>query len=187
MEEEIKRALEVLKAGGTILYPTDSIWGIGCDATNEAAVKKVYGIKNREEAKSLILLLDEESKLNKYVKEVPAAAWDMIEFAENPLTIIYSGAVNLPVNVINQDGSVAIRVTKDLFCRQLIRKLGKPIVSTSANKSGEPFPKSFKEITPEILQGVDYIVNLRQKEQQVSKPSVIIKIEANGVFSFIRK
>jgi L-threonylcarbamoyladenylate synthase len=188
MDEEIQKAAEVLRSGGTLLYPTDTVWGIGCDATNAAAVRRVYALKEREESKSLIVLLDEDAKLNKYVREVPAVAWDLVELADSPLTIVYSGPCNLAENVIStEDNTVAIRVTKDEFCRRLIRKFGKPIVSTSANKSGDATPGNFREIKPEIVNGVDYIVNLRQSESMKFKPSAIMKVAPNGEVKIIRK
>lgn len=187
MFEEIQKTIEVLQSGGLILYPTDTIWGIGCDATNEEAVKKIYALKKREESKSLITLVSEPSMLNIYVEEVPAVAWDLIEFAEHPLTIVYPGAKKLAPNIIAPDGSAAIRVVSDEFCKKLIYKFRKPIVSTSCNISGEPAPSIFREISSAILDGVDYIVNLRQNDFKASKPSTIIKFEANGVFKFIRK
>jgi len=187
--EEIKKATEVLKNGGIILYPTDTIWGLGCDACNAEAVEKIYQIKNRPTSKSMIILLDEAPKLNLYVHEVPAVAWDWIEFAEKPLTIVYQGAKKIAANLIHQeDNSIAIRVVKeDVFCKGLIRKFGKPIVSTSANMSGAAAPKNFRDIEPGILKAVDYIVNLRQKEVHNPPASSIVSIKPNGVFEFIRK
>jgi L-threonylcarbamoyladenylate synthase len=188
IQEEIANTIEVLKKGGVILYPTDTIWGLGCDATNEEAVSKIYKIKKREEAKSLIVLLDEDVKLNKYVRDVPEMAWDMVELSDTPLTIIYPDPYNLTKNVINaEDNTVGIRIVKDEFCRQLIRKFNKPIVSTSANISGEMAPTIFKEINPEIISSVDYVVNLRRQEKTVNKPSSIIKIGKNGEIQIIRK
>ena len=188
IDQEVQKALEVLKAGGTILYPTDTVWGIGCDAANEEAVGKVFRIKEREESKSLIVLVDEDVKLNRYVKEVPAIAWDLVEVAEEPLTIIYTGPYNLARNLVNtEDNSVGIRVTKDEFCQKLIRRLNKPLVSTSANRSGEPAPLNFKEIDPAIVNRVDYVVNLRRNESMKNKPSAILKISVNGEIKIIRK
>lgn len=186
---EINKTYEIIKQGGVILYPTDTIWGIGCDACNAEAVEKIYKIKERSESKSMIVLLDEMHKLNLYVDEVPAMAWDWIEFSEKPLTVVYEGARNLAKNLINQeDGTIAIRVVKeDLFCKGLTRKMGKPLVSTSANKSGKTSPKSYKDIDKEILQAVDYIVNLRQNENIQTPPSSIVSISSKGVFKFIRK
>jgi L-threonylcarbamoyladenylate synthase len=188
IDNEIKKAVEVLKQGGTILYPTDTVWGLGCDATDEKAVQKIFEIKQRDEAKSLILLLDEDTKLNRYVRDVPAIAWDLVELSDSPLTIIYTGPYNLAPNVVNkEDNTVGIRVTRDEFCKALIRKFGKPIVSTSANKSGDPTPGNFQEIDPEILNGVDYIVNLRQKEVTKARPSAIMKVAPNGEVKILRK
>ena len=186
MEQEIKNAIDTLLKGGTILYPTDTVWGIGCDATNKEAVDKILKLKKRSGAKSLIVLIDKEQQLNKYINEVPAIAWDLIEHSDKPLTIIYPGAKALAPNVLNEDGSVGIRVVKDEFCRKLINRFGKPIVSTSANISGEQTPKKFKEISSPILQGVDYIVNLRQTEPCIKEPSTIIKLAMNGEVKIIR-
>ena len=187
MQEEITKAIEILKSGGTILYPTDTIWGIGCDATNKEAVKKVFEIKGRAESKSLIILIDNETKLNRYLKDIPALAYDLIDCSEKPLTIIYSDAKNLAKNVINEDGSIGIRIVKDEFCKKLIEKFGKPIVSTSANISGDPTPECFKEINPIILSRVDYVVNLRQNETSKNQPSGIIKLGMSGEVKVIRK
>lgn len=187
MEEEIKKSLEVLKSGGTILYPTDTVWGLGCDATNREAVDKIFKIKQRVESKSLIVLVDNEQKLNKYLKDVPAVAWDLIEFSEKPITIIYPDARGLASNAIAGDGSVGIRLTKDEFCKRLIGKLNKPIISTSANISGQPTPSNFSEISPEIIKSVDYVVNWRQHEKKNPPPSTIIKLAMNGEFTIIRK
>jgi L-threonylcarbamoyladenylate synthase len=187
IKEEVLKCLEVLKSGGTILYPTDTIWGIGCDATNEAAVKKVFDIKQREESKSMIVLLDAPEKLNKYVKDVPAAAWDLVEYSEKPLTIVYNGAVNFAKNIINSDGTVAIRIVKNDFCIELLRRFNKPIVSTSANISGEDAPLSFADIPENILSQVDYVVNLYHEKNKTGTPSTIMKIESNGVIKFLRK
>ena len=186
-EEEIKKANAVLREGGTILYPTDTIWGIGCDATNANAIEKIVELKNRDASKSLIVLVDDEARLQRYVKEVPSNAWDLIEFSDRPLTIIYPKGVNLPLSVMAIDGSVAIRIAKDDFCKQLIRKLNKPLISTSANISNEPAPANFKEISETVLHGVDYVVNLRQKEKNHSLPSVILRLELDGKIKFIRK
>lgn len=187
LKNEVNKALEVLKSGGIILYPTDTIWGIGCDATNATAVEKVFRIKGRDESKSLIVLLDSDSKLQSYVSDVPEIAYDLIEYAENPLTIIYPGAKNLAQNVINADGSIGIRIVKHAFCEQLIQRFRKPVVSTSANLSGQPSPKNFTEIDEDILQKVDYIVNLEQEDLRIKKPSTIIKLGPGGRFEFIRR
>jgi L-threonylcarbamoyladenylate synthase len=187
LKDEINKALEVLKSGGLILYPTDTIWGIGCDATNADAVDKVYKLKGRAEEKSLIVLLENDNKLQSYVKEVPEIAYDLIEFAENPLTIIYSGAKNLAPNAIAKDGSIGIRVVKHDFCEQLLQRFRKPLISTSANISGEASPACFDEISDEIKTGVDYVVNLEQHDRSKRKASTIMKLETDGLFSFIRK
>ena len=187
LKEEINNALEVLKSGGIILYPTDTVWGLGCDATNAAAVAKIFALKNREDSKSLIVLLDTENKLQSYISEVPDIAYDLIEYTEKPLTIIYSGAKNLAKNLINQDGSVGIRIPKHDFCQQLIQRFRKPIVSTSANISGEPTPTNFSEMSQAIIDGVDYVVDLEQESTEKKQPSTIMKLEADGKFIFIRK
>ncbi len=188
-ESEVKNVVKVLSRGGTILYPTDTIWGIGCDATNAAAVDKVFNIKKRGAEKSLIILLDDAAKLRNYVEHVPTEALSLIENTEQPLTIIYPAAnkKRLAANMIVADGSIAIRVTKDEFCKMLIEEFGKPIVSTSANVSGENAPGNFREISNEIKQAVDYVVNYRQEEKSDPKPSVIIRIGQKGEIEFIRK
>jgi L-threonylcarbamoyladenylate synthase len=186
MEEEIKRCLEVLRRGGTILYPTDTIWGIGCDATSERAVDKIYGIKKRLETKSLIILLDDEEKIARYVTSVPEIARDLINGVDKPTTVIYPGARNLPKNLVASDGTVAIRIVRNDFCKALIQAFGKPIVSSSANISGEPAPSLFKNISETIKQSVDYSVSLYQNLIQEMRPSRIIKISENGEFEVIR-
>jgi L-threonylcarbamoyladenylate synthase len=170
----------VLAKGGTILYPTDTIWGIGCDATNPEAVEKVYKIKKRMETKSLIVLLDDESKLKEYTTMVPEIAYDLVRSVDTPLTIIYPAARNLAPNVIAEDGSIAIRIIRNKFCQKLIKAFGKPIVSTSANISGQPAPLMFKRIPGEILNQVDYIVELDQEVLGEVKPSTIIRIKITG-------
>ena len=185
--EEIKKAIEVMRNGGVILYPTDTIWGIGCDATNEEAVKKVYEIKKRADSKALICLVDSEAKIDFYVKDVPSVAWDLIELSTKPLTVIYDGARNLAPNLLAEDGSVGIRVTNEEFSKQLCFRFRKAVVSTSANISGEPSPKSFADISDEIKNAVDYIVGVRQNEKGGAKPSSIIKLGAGGVVQVIRE
>jgi len=187
LKDDINKALEVLNAGGIILYPTDTIWGLGCDATNEAAVERIFKLKGRDAGKSLIVLLDTENKLESYVSDVPAIAYDLIEYAENPLTIIYSGAKNIAKNVIHEDGSIGIRVVKHQFCQQLMQRFRKPIVSTSANISGQPGPKNFTEISEEIINGADYVVEFEQDDLSDKKPSTIMKLEPDGRFAFIRR
>jgi L-threonylcarbamoyladenylate synthase len=186
MEEEIKKSLAVLKKGGTILYPTDTIWGIGCDATNEKAVEKVYRIKKRMETKSLIILLDDASKIQRHVRTIPDIAWDLMKNVNRPLTIIYPNAYNIARNVIADDGSIAIRIVKNDFCRKLIEKFGKPIVSSSANISGDPSPVVFNNISKEIIRQVDYVVSLYQGVLEQFRPSQIIKLNENGEFKIIR-
>lgn len=187
LKDEVNKAFEVLKEGGIILYPTDTIWGIGCDATNAEAVEKILRIKERPEAKSLIVLLDTDTKLQSYVSEVPEIAYELIEYAENPLTIIYSGAKNLAANVIAKDGSIGIRIVKHKFCEQLLHRFRKPIISTSANLSGKPSAVTFDEIEEIIKQSVDYIVDWEQEDKEEKKASTIMKLEPGGLFSFIRK
>lgn len=187
LKEEINKALEVLKSGGVILYPTDTIWGLGCDATNPVAVDKLLKIKNRPAEKSLIVLLDVDSKIQSYVEDVPEVAYDLIEYAENPLTVIFSNAKNLANNVINVDGSVGIRIIKHDFCTPLIQRFKKPIVSTSANLSGQPSPKFFDEIDENLKELVDYIVDFEQENRSIKKPSTIMKLSPSGQFEFIRK
>ena len=187
LKDEVNKALEVIQAGGIILYPTDTIWGLGCDATNQSAVEKIIKLKGRAENKSMIVLLDTENKLESYVSDIPEIAYDLIEYAENPLTIVFSGAKNLAPNVINEDKSVGIRVVKHPFCQQLIQRFRKPIVSTSANISGQSSPKNFSEISDEILNGVDYVVDFEQDDMTEKKPSTIMKLEESGRFSFIRR
>ncbi len=187
LKDDIEKSLEVLQAGGLILYPTDTIWGIGCDATNPEAVEKVFKLKGRDAGKSLIVLLDSDNKLERYVQEVPALAYDLIEFAEKPLTVIYSGARNLAPNLIHADGSVGIRVAKHDFCQKLIQRFRKPIVSTSANISGEKSPANFAEVSDAIIQGVDYVVEYGQDDNTQNAPSTIMKLEPDGKFVFIRR
>ncbi|MES2419577.1 MAG: L-threonylcarbamoyladenylate synthase [Bacteroidota bacterium] len=187
IQQEINRTLDVLKKGGVILYPTDTVWGLGCDATNEAAVAKINLIKGRAANKSFIVLLHSANQLQSYVNEIPEVAYDLIEYAENPLTIIFSGAKNLAKNVINSDGSIGIRVVKHAFCEMLIQRFRKPITSTSANLSGTPTPLFFDDIAPEIIEAVDYVVDIEQELREPKKPSTIIKLGPSGQFEFIRK
>ncbi len=187
MIEEIKKACQVMSRGGVILYPTDTIWGIGCDATNEEAVRRVYEIKHRADSKAMLVLVDSPVKVDFYVSDVPDVAWDLIELTTKPLTIIYSGARNLAPNLLAEDGSVGIRVTQETFSMQLCRQFRKAIVSTSANISGQPSPASFSEISEDIKRAVDYIVNYRQEETGHPKPSSIIKLGQGGVINIIRE
>ncbi|NDV67520.1 L-threonylcarbamoyladenylate synthase [Dysgonomonas sp. 25] len=187
MNEEIKRAFNILVSGGIILYPTDTIWGIGCDATNEKAINQIYELKKRVDSKALITLLDSPAKLNYYLHEVPDIAWDLIELADKPLTIIYDDARNVASNLIAEDGSLAIRITQETFSKTLCQRFRKPIVSTSANISGQPSPTNFADISEEIKNGVDYIVNFRQDEKTNPKPSSIIKLGKSGQIRIIRE
>ncbi|MDD2300271.1 MAG: L-threonylcarbamoyladenylate synthase [Fermentimonas sp.] len=187
MQEDIKKAIEVLKTGGIILYPTDTIWGIGCDATNEEAVKRIYDLKQRDDSKSMLVLLDNPAKLQTYVQDVPDIAWDLIDLTDKPLTIIYEGAKNLATNLVAPDGSIGIRITDEMFSRELCKQFRKPIVSTSANISGEPSPSKFSKISSEIKNGVDYIVNYRRKENVEVKPSGILRLGKSGTIQIIRK
>lgn len=186
MREEIQQALSVLREGGIILYPTDTVWGIGCDASNPEAVKKVYDLKNRADSKALITLVASEVMLERTVIDMPDIAWDLIDAAEKPLTIIYQEVKGIAHNAIAEDGSCAIRLPKDNFCQQLVQRLGKPLISTSANTSGNPTPQSFQDIEPSILSGVDYVVNLRQQEKSKNTPSSIILLKNNGEIKIIR-
>jgi L-threonylcarbamoyladenylate synthase len=187
LKEEVNKALEIIQNGGIILYPTDTIWGLGCDATNPEAVDRIIKLKGREESKSMIILLDSENRLESYVSEVPEIAYELIEYAEHPLTIVFSGAKNLAPNVIHADKSVGVRIVKHPFCQQLIQRLRKPLVSTSANISGQKAPKNFSEISDDIINGVDYVVDFEQDDLSEKRPSTIMKLEADGRFSFIRR
>ena len=175
-----------MAAGGLILYPTDTIWGIGCDATNEEAVRRVYELKRRSDHKAMLLLMDSSAKLNYYVQEVPDVAWDLIELADSPLTVIYSGARNVAPTLLAEDGSVGIRITQEEFSHKLCERFRKPLVSTSANVSGEPSPANFSEISATIKAGVDYIVRYRQDDLSKAAPSHIIKLGAGGLVKIIR-
>lgn len=187
MQEDIKEACRIMQQGGVILYPTDTIWGIGCDATNEEAVKRVYEIKKRVDSKALLILVDSSVKIDFYVSDVPEIAWDLIDLADKPLTIIYSGARNLAKNLLAEDGSVGIRVTSEQFSKRLCERFRKAIVSTSANMSGQPSPATFAEISPEIIAAVDYVVKYRQNDMSKPKPSSIIKLGAGGLINVIRE
>ena len=182
MEDDIKKACEIMEKGGIILYPTDTIWGIGCDATNEDAVKRVYEIKKRIDSKALIVLVDKPVKVEFYVREVPEIAWDLIDVADKPLTIVYPNARN----VLADDGSVGIRITQETFSRKLCERFRKAIVSTSANISGQPAPTNFNEISDEIKQAVDYVVTYRQDDPYQPSPSSVIWIGEGGVIKILR-
>ena len=186
-DAEINNVIKILREGGVILYPTDTIWGLGCDATNDEAVKKIFRIKSRADSKSLIILVDSDTMLGRYVKEVPDIAYELIDVSDKPLTIIYPGAKNLAASIPAEDGSVGIRICNDDFCNELIRRFRKPVVSTSANISGESSPSFFKEINGKIIQAVDYVVDYKKEDRQRNFPSPVIKIEVNGTIQIIRK
>ncbi len=186
-EDDIKKAIEVMRQGGIILYPTDTVWGIGCDATNAEAVAKVYALKRRDDSKALICLVDSDNRLQRYVRNVPDVAWQLIEAVEKPTTLILDGAVNLAPNLIAEDGSIGIRVTKEAFSRELCYRFQKAIVSTSANVSGEPAAQNYCDISQEILDGVDYVCQSRRQEHKPHTPSSIIKLAADGEVTIIRK
>jgi L-threonylcarbamoyladenylate synthase len=187
LKDEIAKALKVVQDGGIILYPTDTIWGIGCDATNTEAVQKIYRLKQRNETKSMIILLDTDNKLASYIQEVPELAYNLIEYAENPLTLVMPGARNISPALIAADGSVGIRVSDHPFCQGLIQRLRKPLVSTSANISGKPSPQYFSQIDQEVIDGVDYVVDLDQNSMEIKTPSTIMKLAPDGRFEFLRR
>ncbi len=186
MYDEINNALEVLKRGGLILYPTDTVWGIGCDSTHPDAIERIYALKNRTDRKAMICLVHDFKMLNQFVEDVPEVAYDILRYAEKPTTIIYDDPIRVAENLIAEDNSLAIRVVQDDFCKKLIRKFRRPIVSTSANISGAKTPTEFKEISPEIIAGVDYVVNINRSKKS-AKPSAIIKLKNNGSVTVIRK
>lgn len=186
-EEDIKNAVAVLRQGGIILYPTDTVWGIGCDATNAEAVKRVFEIKHREDSKALICMVDSPDRVQRYVRNVPEVAWDIFDLATTPTTVILDGAVNLAPNLIAEDGSVAIRVTQEEFSKQLCYRFQKALVSTSANISGEPTAQNYRDIAPEIIESVDYVCWTRRQEHQPHQPSSIIKLTQSGQVTVIRK
>ena len=184
--KDMEACIKVLQDGGLILYPTDTIWGIGCDATNEEAVAKIYKLKKRADEKSMIVLLAAEKDLLQYVTQPPPDIFDYLKEVSKPTTVIYEGVINLADNLINKDGSIAIRIVKDEFCKQLIKRFRKPIVSTSANISGLPSPSNFNAIDTEIKNGVDYIVQHRQDDVTPTTPSTIVKWNADGSLHILR-
>ena len=184
-EKDIEQCLQVLKSGGLILYPTDTIWGIGCDATNAEAVEKVYKLKKRSDEKAMIVLVADEKDVLNHVAAPDLRVFDYLQQAKKPTTVIYDGAIGLAGNLINKDGSIAIRICNDPFCRHLIKRSRKPIVSTSANISGQPVAKNFAAITSDIKKGVDYIVNYRQDDNNIAEPSSLIKWN-NGAVEILR-
>ncbi len=183
---EIHNAFEIIKNGGIILYPTDTVWGIGCDATNPEAVAKIYALKKRAETQSMIVLMNGDRMLHNVFKEIPEVAWQIMECADKPTTLILDNARNVAPNLISADKSLGIRVVNEPFCFKLLERMKKPLVSTSANISGQPSPKSFKEISPEIIKGVDYVVNLHH-EKIAGNPSTIIKLTNDLQVKVIRK
>lgn len=187
LQDEIKKAARILQEGGIILYPTDTIWGIGCDAGNAEAVEKVYRLKQRSDSKSMLVLLDSTAKLDYYVADLPDIALDLIELSEKPLTIIYDGARNLATNLLAEDGSVGIRITQEAFSMGLCRYAKRAIVSTSANFSGQAAPGCFADIDPKLIVGVDYVVQYRKDETASNKPSSIIKLGKNAEIKIIRE
>jgi L-threonylcarbamoyladenylate synthase len=184
-ERDIEKCLDVLKSGGLILYPTDTVWGIGCDATNEKAVEKIYKLKKRSDEKAMIVLVAAEKDIMQHVAAPDLSLFDYLEKATKPTTVVYDGALGFANNLIGKDGSIAIRICKDEFCRQLIKRFRKPIVSTSANISGKPAPKFFKEISNEIKNGVDFIVHYKQNDESSAEPSSLIKWN-NGNVTILR-
>ena len=186
-EDDIKKAVEVMRNGGIILYPTDTIWGIGCDATNRDAVERIYNLKRRDDHKAMICLVDSDARLQRYVRNVPEVAWNLLELAEKPTTVILDNAVNLADNLIADDGSIAMRITKEPFSKELCYRFQKPIVSTSANISGEPAAQNYMDISEEILNGVDYVCWSRRQEHKPHKPSSIVKLGQDGQVTIIRK
>lgn len=187
VEEDIRNAIEVMRKGGIILYPTDTIWGIGCDATNAEAVAKVYEIKKRDDSKALICLVDSDARLQKYVLRVPNVAWDLLDIVDKPTTVVLDHAVNLAPNLIAEDGSIAMRITKEPFSHELCYRFQKPIVSTSANVSGEDAPQNYKDISEDIINAVDYVCWSRRNEHKPHQASSIIKIAEDGEVKIIRK
>lgn len=185
--EDVENCLKVLQSGGIILYPTDTIWGLGCDATNEAAVQKIYSIKQRQESKAMIVLLADERDIFQYVAHPDPAVLDYLENTTKPTTVIYNGALGMADNLIAEDGSIAIRLVQDDFCRHLIKRLRKPLVSTSANISGQPSPTGFRSIDDEIKQACDYVVQYRRDDEKKAQPSSIIKWNDNGTVTVIRE
>lgn len=185
--EDFQRALKVLHEGGLILYPTDTVWGIGCDACNAEAVTKLLHLKNRPTGKPLIVLIDQPGKIPQYVGEMPELAWDLVEVSEKPLTIVYDGAKKVAPNALAEDGSIGIRVTHELFSQALCQRFRQPIVSTSANLSGRPTPKSFYEIDETIVSGVDYVVKYRQEERNIYTPSGVLRLGRHGEIEIIRE
>ena len=189
-EEDIRNAIETMRKGGVILYPTDTVWGIGCDATNAEAVKRVYEIKQRDDSKALICLVDSDARMQRYIRNVPEVAWQLIDSLSDgvkPTTLILDGAINLAPNLIAEDGSIGIRITNEPFSKELCYRFQKAIVSTSANISGEPAAQNYCDIDPRILEAVDYVCWSRRQEHKPHTPSAIIRLRENGEVEIIRK
>jgi len=186
MKEEIKKALEVLRKGGIIIYPTDTVWGIGCDATNNKAVQKIFRLKKRMDHKAMIVLICQAENIESIVEKVPSIAYDLMESWNKPLTIVYDNAKNLAKKLVGKDNTIGVRVTKNKFNQELIKALGHPIVSTSANFSGDKTPLFFNEIEEQLLEAVDYVVDLNRTEVASTKPSTVIRIYADGSFDVLR-
>ena len=186
MDKDIRHCLKVLHNGGVILYPTDTVWGLGCDATSPEAVEKIYQIKQRTQTSSMLVLLAHEGDLCRYVREVPPVAYQLIEVSDKPLTLIYPEAKNLAKNLTAEDGSIGIRIVRDAFCEKLLTAFRKPIVSTSANLHGKPTPGTFSEIGEEILLQADYVVGWKQEDRTRAKPSSLVKIGASGEIQILR-
>lgn len=186
MKEDLLKCLSILQRGGLIAYPTDTIWGIGCDATNVKAVERVYALKRRTDSHSMLSLVDSADRINQYVDEMPPLAYQLIEITDRPLTIVYDHAHGLAANLLGENGSAGIRVTSDPFCRELCRQFGRPIVSTSANISGRPSPATYAQIDDEILQGVDYVSIWRRDDIQPREPSSVIGLSADGTIKIYR-
>ncbi|MCU0462921.1 MAG: L-threonylcarbamoyladenylate synthase [Bacteroidales bacterium] len=186
-KEDLKNSLDALRRGGVILYPTDTVWGLGCDATNPASVEKIFRIKTRAGSKSLIILVNSIDMLERYVRDIPEAALELAGVSDSPLTIIYPQGKNLAAGVCTEDGSVAVRICNEPFCNELITRFRKPVVSTSANVSGKPSPANFGEIDKEIIRQADYTVKYRQNDRQKHSPSPVISLDKNGVLKILRK
>ena len=186
LNQEVHNAFEVIQNGGIILYPTDTVWGIGCDASNAEAVAKIYALKKREESKSMICLMNGEKMMYNVFKDIPAVAWEIMDLSEKPTTLILDNPRNVATNLIADDKTLGIRIVKEPFCFKLMERMKRPLVSTSANLSGMFTPKSFKEISPEIIKGVDYVVNLH-RDKTCDKPSTIIKLTNDSQVKIIRK
>lgn len=187
IKEDINNAVEVMRRGGIILYPTDTVWGIGCDATNAEAVARIYEIKKRDDSKAMICLVDSDVRMQRYVRDVPEVAWDILELATKPTTVILDNATNLAPNLIAEDGSIAMRITKEAFSKELCYRFQKPIVSTSVNISGEPAAQNFRDIAPELIEAADYVCFTRRQEHKPHTPSSIIRLDKDGGVKIIRE